>query len=162
MENQSEIFNFSIKNDISLLDLLSKNNGILLVFFPFCNNVLTLSLLKNFRDSYKYFKDRFVDIIAITTDNQDNINNLSRELMLQFPIIQDENGRISSSYNLIGDLGLTKRKTLFIDSMTKIINKIDINVSLVYINDVLQIVEDLIEKDKTKTNYFKSKITDKN
>ena len=103
--------------EVSLRDL-RKKGPVVIVFYrgywcPYCNR-----FLKKLQDSLQLIQDKHASVVAITPEAKEGIDSTIQRTGATFPIIYDEDMKISSNYGVrfdIDDRTLARYKTSGID-----------------------------------------------
>ncbi|CAF1236362.1 unnamed protein product [Rotaria sordida] len=114
------------KQEVSLKDLISKSNVVLL-FFPLAFTGVCTQELCSARDDIKKYEKLNATIIAISVDSLFSLGKFREEQKLPFDLLSDFNKEISRKYDslyedfpLFGLKGVTKRSAFVIDKQGKI------------------------------------------
>ncbi|CAF5046695.1 unnamed protein product [Rotaria sp. Silwood1] len=114
------------KKEISLQDLTSKSNVVLL-FFPLAFTGVCTKELCSTRDDISQFENLNATIIAISVDSLFSLGIFRQENELPFDLLSDFNKEVSQKYDslydqfpLFGLKGVTKRSAFVIDKQGKI------------------------------------------
>lgn len=86
-------------NQISLQTLIDKGN-VIVIFYrgqwcPYCNRYMS-----DLQDSLSYITDLGASVVAITPENDSNINKTRRKSGASFSIIYDKDHKIMDAYNV--------------------------------------------------------------
>ncbi|CAF4758792.1 unnamed protein product [Rotaria sp. Silwood2] len=122
--------NFTLYNterkEISLQDLTSKSNVVLL-FFPLAFTAVCTTELCSTRDDISIFENLNATVIAISVDSIFSLGKFRQENELPFDLLSDFNKDVSKKYDslydefpLFGLKGVTKRSAFVIDKQGKI------------------------------------------
>ncbi|CAF1541846.1 unnamed protein product [Rotaria sp. Silwood1] len=109
------------KKEISLQDLTSKSNVVLL-FFPLAFTGVCTKELCSTRDDISQFENLNATVIAISVDSLFSLGIFRQENELPFDLLSDFNKEVSQKYDslydqfpLFGLKGVTKRSAFVID-----------------------------------------------
>jgi peroxiredoxin len=114
------------QKEISLKDLTSKSNVVLL-FFPLAFTGVCTQELCSARDDISKYQKLNATIVAISVDSIFTLGKFREEQKLPFDLLSDFNKEVSSKYDslydefpLFGLKGVTKRSAFVIDKQGKI------------------------------------------
>jgi len=114
------------QKQISLKDLTSKSNVVLL-FFPLAFTGVCTQELCSARDDISKYQKLNATIVAISVDSIFTLGKFREEQKLPFDLLSDFNKEVSSKYDslydefpLFGLKGVTKRSAFVIDKQGKI------------------------------------------
>ncbi|CAF3655535.1 unnamed protein product [Rotaria sp. Silwood1] len=114
------------KKEVSLKDLTSKSNVVLL-FFPLAFTGVCTQELCSTRDDIKKYEKLNATIVAISVDSMFALGKFREEQKLPFDLLSDFNKEVSQKYDslydqfpLFGLKGVTKRSSFVIDKQGKI------------------------------------------
>lgn len=91
------------------------NNKLLLVFYTKNNSSVCTIQLRNYNVNYEKFKEEGINLVAINIDSIKNHNSFCSDLHLRFPILSDEDKKISKYFNALNFLDVNKRILILID-----------------------------------------------
>ncbi len=93
-------------NKISLFNLLETNKSVTIVFFRGHFWGICQGQLVELQQIYPQFKQYGSELVAISMDNLEEMQGLSRHLGLDYPLLSDPTGKVIKRYgvyNLLGD-----------------------------------------------------------
>ncbi|MBU1197513.1 thioredoxin-dependent thiol peroxidase [Candidatus Micrarchaeota archaeon] len=77
----------------------------------------------SFRDHFKEFKKRKIEILGVSMDNETSHQKFSKRFQLPFPLLVDEHGEIAQAYGAYGEKKFLGRTFQGVKRMTFIIDK---------------------------------------
>ena len=103
--------NFILKDqngeDFELYKNLDKN--ILLVFYPKDDSPVCSIQLADYNDNFDDFLNCDIKLIGINTDDIQSHSKFCTKLNLNFPLLSDEDKKVSKLFNAINIFGINKR-----------------------------------------------------
>lgn len=115
--------NFKLKDqngqEFELYKNLDKN--ILLIFYPKDNSRVCTRQLYNYQQNIKLFAEKNIRIIGINIDDIKSHKNFCDKIGIEFPVLVDEDKRISKLFGALNLLGSNKRKLILIRADKKIL-----------------------------------------
>ena len=173
MEIGTKVKEFNINENLKLSELLSQHKVVVLLFFFEVSNLGCIAEIKSYRDIYHQFKEIGCEVIGITTDVDENLNQLTESLSLEFPLISDPNGKICTEYNTLGKGVVATnpkslRRTVVIDQNMQVISFYQ---NIAPVNHALEVYDMIVNylrfpsKKKEKSGHqqgvnFASEVTD--
>ncbi len=88
--------------------------AVLLVFYPGDGTPVCTKQLCDYRDNVAAFADLGVDVLALNSQSIASHERFAKRHQLPFPLLSDEDQRVSRSYGAVGLLGMTKRALVLI------------------------------------------------
>jgi len=95
------------------------------------------------RDDYSKYKESNVTVIGISVDSKSAIQEFIKQNNLNFPLLSDENKKVSELFGVLNNLNLSSRITFIIDKkgiIAKIIRDVDVET---HSSDVLEFAKRL-------------------
>ena len=99
----------------------NKNNYTLLVFYPKDDSFVCTKQLCNYNENIEKFLSKNINVIGISTDTQNSHLKFSKKYDLKFPLLSDDEGKVSKLYDVKNLFGTTQRKLVLIDKEMNII-----------------------------------------
>ena len=90
------------------------NRHLLLAFYPKDNTLVCSTQLAEYNDNLDEFIKNGVNVVGISTDSVKSHSNFCIKLNLNFPLLADENKKVSKQFNAINFLGINKRTLVLI------------------------------------------------
>jgi len=144
--------NFVLKdeagNDFELYKNLDKL--VLLAFYPKDNSLVCSSQLADYNQNLDDFINNGVRVVGISTDSVESHSNFCNKLKLNFPLLADEDKKVSRQFDAINFLGMNKRLLLLVGTDKKVL-WIDSTLSVTYIKtgEILEKVKIFNSKELT-------------
>ena len=117
------IENFILKdqngNEFNLYDNLDKK--ILLVFYPKDNSPVCTKQFSNYQANIALFEEKGIKVVGINFEGTGSHQSFCNALGINFPVLYDENKKISRQLDALNFLGINKRKLVLVDENKKII-----------------------------------------
>ncbi len=114
---------------LGLKDFVGKKN-VVLYFYPKDDTPGCTKEACSFRDNLKSIRDLGAEIVGVSVDSVQSHGRFASKYELPFPLISDQEKRISKAYGVLRDIGLsTNRVTFIIDTkgkVAKIFPKVDV------------------------------------
>ena len=126
-------------NTVKLKDYIGKK--VILFFYPKASTPGCTMEAKNLRDNQKELLDKGYEIIGVSADSEKRQKNFCVKNELQYPLLVDEEKKVINAY---GVWGLKKFMGREYDGIHR----------TTYIIDAEGIIENIIEKVKTKDHTF--------
>lgn len=79
------------------------------------------------RDDWSKFKKSNIQVLGISVDTKEEINQFISDYKLNFPLLSDHNKTVSQKYGVLKDNGMDKRVTYIIDKDGKIADVIAVD-----------------------------------
>jgi peroxiredoxin len=115
--------NFIIKDengqDFELYKNLDKH--LLLAFYPKDNTPVCSSQLAEYNNNLDDFISNGVKVVGISADSVQSHSDFCGKLKLNFPLLSDEDKKVSKQFNAINFLGMNKRVWVLIGTNKKIL-----------------------------------------
>lgn len=105
-------------NEFNLYKNLNKN--VLIIFYPKDNTTVCSTQLRDYQHNIEKFADLNVQLIAINTADIDSHRSFCEKISIEFPILSDDQGKVSKLYKAINFLGINKRMVVLIGTDKKI------------------------------------------
>ncbi len=118
-------------NDFNLYTNL--NQKVLLVFYPKDDSLICSRQLTDYNLNLKLFENHNIKVVGINTGNVSEHKSFCEKKGLNFPILSDNDKKISKQYEALNLLGQNKRKLVLIDENKKIIYEQTV-LSISYLN----------------------------
>ena len=108
--------NFILKDETGKEFELYKNlaKNVLLVFYPKDDTPVCSSQLAEYNDHLNEFINLGIIVIGINADTTDSHRDFCSKLNLKFPLLSDEDKKVSSQYSALNFFGLNKRMLVLI------------------------------------------------
>jgi len=136
--------NFKLKdengNDFELYENLDKQ--VLLAFYPKDDTSVCSTQLADYNNNLDEFINNGVKVVGISTDSVKSHSIFCNKLKLNFPLLADEEKKVSKQFDAINFLGMNKRLLVLIGTDKKVL-WIDSTLSVTYIK-----TEEILEKVK--------------
>ncbi len=114
---------------LGLKDFVGKKN-VVLYFYPKDDTPGCTKEACSFRDNLQSIRDMGAEIVGVSLDSVQSHGRFASKYELPFPLISDQEKRISKAYGVLRDIGLsTNRVTFIIDKkgkVAKIFPKVDV------------------------------------
>jgi len=109
--------NFILKDQNGKEFELYKNldKKLLIVFYPKDNTVVCSSQLAEYNESLDEFISNGINVVGINVDSIHSHLNFCSKLKLKFPLLADEDKKVSKQFNAINFLGMNKRLLVLIN-----------------------------------------------
>ena len=109
--------NFILKDQNGKEFELYKNldKKLLIVFYPKDNTVVCSSQLAEYNESLDEFISNGINVVGINADSIHSHLNFCSKLKLKFPLLADEDKKVSNQFNAINFLGMNKRLLVLIN-----------------------------------------------
>lgn len=139
------------KKEVSLKDLTSKSNVVLL-FFPLAFTGVCTKELCSARDDIHKYKNLNATIIGVSVDSMFTLEKFREEQKLPFDLLSDFNKDVSKKYDslyeqfpLLGLKGVTKRSAFIIDKqgIIKYVEILDDTGKIPNFNQIKQVLEQI-------------------
>ena len=88
---------------------------LLIVFYPKDNTVVCSSQLAEYNESLDEFISNGINVVGINADSIHSHLNFCSKLKLKFPLLADEDKKVSKQFNAINFLGMNKRLLVLIN-----------------------------------------------
>jgi peroxiredoxin len=115
--------NFILKdengNDFELYKNLNKH--LLLAFYPKDDTPVCSTQLAEYNDNLDDFIKNGVNVVGISTDSVKSHSNFCSKLKLNFPLLADEEKKVSKQFDAINFLGMNKRLLVLIGTNKKVL-----------------------------------------
>ena len=144
--------NFKLKdengNDFELYKNL--DNQVLLAFYPKDDTPVCSSQLADYNENLDELINNGVKVVGISTDSVQSHSTFCNKLKLNFPLLADENKKVSRQFNAINFLGMNKRLLVLVGTDKKVL-WIDSTLPVKYIKteEILKKVKILNSKEMT-------------
>jgi peroxiredoxin Q/BCP len=118
-------------NDISytLSDYKGKS-PVIIYFYPKASTPGCTKQACGVRDEYSKFEEKGIIIFGISVDPKEDIKEFRDDYNLNFPLLSDEDKKVSSSYGVLNNIGFSNRVTFIVDKERKlshIIKDVDVD-----------------------------------
>jgi peroxiredoxin Q/BCP len=115
--------NFMIKDQNGQEFELYKNldKKLLIVFYPKDDTVVCSSQLAEYNESYDEFAQNGINVVGINIDSIQSHLNFCDKLKLKFPLLADEDKKVSKQFNAINFLGMNKRLLVLINTDKRVL-----------------------------------------
>jgi len=127
-------------NDFELYKNLDKQ--VLLAFYPKDDTPVCSTQLADYNNNLDEFINNGVKVVGISTDSVKSHSKFCNKLKLNFPLLADEEKKVSKQFDAINFLGMNKRLLVLIGTDKKVL-WIDSTLSVTYIK-----TEEILEKVK--------------
>ncbi len=114
---------------ISLSDYKGKKN-VILYFYPKDDTPGCTKEACAFRDDIEAFQKADTEILGVSTDTAKSHQRFVDKFKLNFPLLADDNKKVTRSYGALGLTGSAKRMTFLIDKngvLKKIVAKVKVD-----------------------------------
>lgn len=152
MKTGDVVQNFKLKdehgNDFELYKNL--DNQVLLVFYPKDDTPVCSSQLADYNNNLDELINNGVKVVGISTDSVQSHFTFCNKLKLNFPLLADEDKKVSKQFNAINFLGMNKRLLVLVGTDKKVL-WIDSTLLVKYIKteEILKKVKILNSKEMT-------------
>lgn len=139
--------NFQLKNhDGNVFDLYKNLDiDVLLVFYPKDNTPVCTKQLVDYSINNIELKKHHIKVIGVNIDNIESHNNFCTNNKIDFPVLSDDEKKVSRQFDALNLLGQNKRKLVLIGKNKKI--KFEKTTLSVFFVDTKQLLSEL---SKTK------------
>ena len=97
------------------------NKYLLLAFYPKDDTLVCSTQLADYNDNLDEFIKNGVNVVGISTDSVKSHSNFCSKLSLNFPLLADEDKKVSKQFDAINFLGMNKRLLVLIGTDKKIL-----------------------------------------
>lgn len=138
--------NFILKdqegNEFNLYDNLDKK--VLLVFYPKDNSPVCTKQFNNYQTNIDLFEKKGIKVVGINFEGTESHQSFCNALGVNFPVLFDQNKKISRQLNALNFLGMNKRKLVLIDKNKKIVyEKSTISLNYLTASKIIKELENL-------------------
>ncbi len=135
--------NFQLKDqDGNVFDLYENlDKDVLLVFYPKDNTRVCTNQLVDYSSKKIELEKHDIKIIGVNIDNIESHNNFFTNNKIDFPILSDDEKKVSTQFDALNLLGQNKRKLVLIGKNKKI--KFKRSTLSVFFVDTTQILSEL-------------------
>lgn len=135
--------NFQLKDqDGNVFDLYENlDKDVLLVFYPKDNTRVCTNQLVDYSSNKIELEKHDIKIIGVNIDNIESHNNFCTNNKIDFPILSDDEKKVSTQFDALNLLGQNKRKLVLIGKNKKI--KFKRSTLSVFFVDTTQILSEL-------------------
>lgn len=123
---------FTLEDHNSIAYTLSDYRGkspVIIYFYPKANTPGCTKQACGIRDNLSKFNQNQIKIFGISVDSKDALKEFVEEHNLNFPLLSDNDKKVSKAYNVLNMSGLSSRVTYIIDKEGKIAHILnDINI----------------------------------
>lgn len=148
MEISATAPDFEISNNLLFSDLISQNNGVIVIFFFESKNLICQTVIKTYRNLYNKFKEIGWDIVGVSTDSQENLDKIAEKLSLKYNLVSDYNGSISKNFGVLGKgktnnyfISKSLRRTILIDQNMKVMGYYQEIIPIKHADEVLDFIK---------------------
>jgi len=144
--------NFILKNekgeDFELYKKIDK--PLLLAFYPKDDTLVCSTQMAEYNENLDDFTKNGVNVVGISTDSVQSHSNFCSKLNLNFPLLADEEKKVSKQFDAINFLGINKRTLVLIGTDKRILWTDSIfPVTYVKASEILEKVKALNMKEMT-------------
>jgi peroxiredoxin len=144
--------NFTLKNqdeeDFELYKNLEKH--LLLVFYPKDDTPVCSSQLAEYNTNLDDFINNGVNVVGISTDSVQSHLDFCGKLKLNFPLLADEEKKVSRQFGAINFLGMNKRLLVLIGTDRRILwTESTLPITYIKTGEILEKVRSLSIKEMT-------------
>ena len=115
--------NFTLKdqdgNDFELYNNL--NQPLLLVFYPKDNTLVCSNQLANYNENLDEFINNDIKVVGISTDSINSHSKFCNKLNLNFPLLSDQDKKVSKMFDALNFMGMKKRLLVLIGKNKKVL-----------------------------------------
>lgn len=115
--------NFTLKdqdgNDFELYNNL--NQPLLLVFYPKDNTLVCSNQLANYNENLEEFINNDIKVVGISTDSINSHSKFCNKLNLNFPLLSDQDKKVSKMFDALNFMGMKKRLLVLIGKNKKVL-----------------------------------------
>ncbi len=108
------------------LESLEKKSPIVIYFYPKAGTPGCTTEACGIRDDWSKFKSNKILVLGISVDGTKAIKEFIDNNHINFPLLSDENKKVSKEYGVLNDSGRDKRVTFIVDKSGKIADIIDV------------------------------------
>lgn len=144
--------NFILKDETGKDFELYKNldQNILIAFYPKDDTPVCSTQLTEYNDNIDEFLKSGIKIVGISTDSVKSHLVFCDKLRLKFPLLADDDKKVSNQYGAINFLGMNKRLLLVIGINRKVMwTAASFPVTYIKSNEIVKNVKSLISKEMT-------------
>jgi thioredoxin-dependent peroxiredoxin len=112
-------------NSYKLSDYKGKT-PVIVYFYPKANTPGCTKQACGIRDDWSKFKQNNIPVFGISIDDKSAIKKFIDDYKLNFPLLSDEDKKVSKAYDVLNLIGIDKRITFIIDKNSRIAHIIDV------------------------------------
>ena len=144
--------NFILKDESGKDFELYKNldQNILLVFYPKDDTPVCSSQLAHYNDNIDVLSKNEIKVVGINIGSINSHSDFCKKLNLKFPLLADEDKKVSKQFGAINFLGINKRLNVLIGTDRKIV-WIASSLSITYLKSAQIIKKTKLLKNKEMT-----------
>lgn len=115
--------NFILKDETGKSFELYKNldTQILLVFYPKDDTLVCSTQLAEYNENLDDFIKNQIKVVGISTDSVQSHSDFCKKLKIKFPLLADEDKKVSRQYDARNILGMNKRLLVLIGTDRKVL-----------------------------------------
>jgi len=144
--------NFILKDETGKDFELYKNldKQILLVFYPKDDTPVCSTQLAEYGDNLDEFIKNEIKVIGINADSVQSHSDFCTKLKIKFPLLADEDKKVSRQYDALNFLGMNKRLLVIIGTDSKVLwNASTFPVTFIKSREIVEKVKLLNSKEMT-------------
>jgi peroxiredoxin len=144
--------NFKLKNETGKDFELYKNLDqlILLVFYPKDDTPVCSTQLAEYNDNLDEFINNGIKVVGVNADSVQSHLDFCSKLKIKFPLLADDDKKVSRQYNAINFLGMNKRLLVIIGIDRKVFwTASSLPVTFIKTKEIVEKVKSLNSKKMT-------------
>lgn len=103
---------------------------VVVYFYPKANTSGCTKQACGIRDNIEIFETNNIKVLGISVDSKEALKEFIDDYNLNFPLLSDEDKKVSEAYDVLNNIGLANRTTFIVDKegkINKIIREVDVN-----------------------------------
>ena len=121
------------------LSSYKEKNPVIIYFYPKAGTPGCTKQACGIRDSFSKFKENDIVVLGISVDSKESIKEFIKDNNLNFPLLSDENKKVSKAYGVLNNIGVDSRITFIVNKQGNIANILrDVDVET-HANDVFNL-----------------------
>ncbi len=144
--------NFKLKDETGKDFELYKNldKKILLVFYPKDDTPVCSAQLAEYNDNIHEFINSRINVVGINTDSVRSHLDFCKKLKINFPLLSDEDKKVSRQYGAINFLGMNKRTLVLIGTDRRVLWRISsMPITFIKTREIVKKIKLLNSKEMT-------------
>lgn len=104
------------------LSSYKEKNPVIIYFYPKAGTPGCTKQACGIRDSFSKFKENDIVVLGISVDSKESIKEFIKDNNLNFPLLSDENKKVSKAYGVLNNIGVDSRITFIVNKQGNIAN----------------------------------------